>query len=488
MDPVIAAALQSWTFDPWILIPLLLTAGIYLRGWRQLRRQMPHRFGTWRLVAFLGGLATIFLAIASPLDAFAGLLLQVHMIQHMLLMMVAPPLILLGAPAVPMLRGLPQVVLTRGLGPYLAWPALRRLGHFFADPLVCWISFVAATLAWHTPALYELALRSEVWHAIEHICFLGTALLFWWPVIQPWPSQPRWPRWAMIPYLLLADIQNTALSAFFIFYERVIYPTYATVPRLWGISVLEDQAAAGAIMWVPGSLIFLVPVGWVIYQILNPSQTGREEIAARSAASVTVRTFSQHAANGAASQPGAIGRISRFLLAVAIAGGGLLARVPVAGAHHGGVVRLTEKIGAFVITVFTEPTPLRAGPVEITVLVQDRDSQRPVLDVEVTVLVLERESDGPPTRIEATRQNATNKLMYAAPVHLPAAGPWELQVTVRQGAVMADVAFEVTAHPPRPLLLSSWPYLALIPLAIGLFGLRQWISRRRRHPFGAPDD
>ncbi len=479
MDSVVAAALQSWTFDPWILVPLLLTAGIYLRGWWQLRQQMPDQFSTWRLVAFLGGLVTIFVAIASPLDAFAGLLLQVHMIQHMLLMMVAPPLILLGAPAIPMLRGLPQPLLKNGLGPFLAWPALRRLGHFLANPLVCWIAFVAATLAWHTPALYELALRSEFWHAVEHICFLSTALLFWWPVIQPWPSRPQWPRWAIIPYVLLADIQNTALSAFFIFYERVIYPTYATVPRLWGISVLEDQAAAGAIMWVPGSIIFLVPVGWVIFQILNPSQARRDKFAAKPIASVTVRTFSQQAANGAASRPGAVGRIGRFLLAILIAGGALLTKVPTVAAHHGGVVQLMEKAGPFIITVFTEPAPLRAGPVEITVLVQDAQSERPVLDAEVTVLVLERESDGPSTRIEATRQNATNKLMYAAPVHLPAAGPWELQVTVRQGAVIADVAFEVTAEPSRPLVLSFWPYLTLLPLAIGLFGLHRWLSRRR---------
>ena len=305
MDPVVAAALQSCNFDPWIVVPLLITVGIYVRGWHELRQQMSDRFGAWRLVAFLGGLATILLAIASPLDAFAGLLLQAHMIQHMLLMMVAPPLILLGAPAIPMLRGLPPRLLKNGLGPFLAWPPLRRLGHFLANPLVCWIAFVAVTLTWHTPALYELALRSEFYHAVEHICFLGTALLFWWPVIQPWPSRPQWPRWAMIPYLLLADIQNTALSAFLIFYERVLYPTYAAVPRLWGISALGDQAAAGAIMWVPGSLVFLVPVGWVIYQILSPSYARREEPAARPTASITVRTFAERTGNCAVSRPAA---------------------------------------------------------------------------------------------------------------------------------------------------------------------------------------
>ena len=129
-----------------------------------------------------------------------------------------------------------------------------------------------SNVAWHVPRLYELALRSHFWHDVQHICFLGTGLLFWWPVVQPWPSRRRWPRWTMIPYLLVADIQNTALSAFLIFSERVLYPAYAAVPRLWGVSVLDDQAAAGAIMWVPGSVIFLVPVAVLSIRLLDASR------------------------------------------------------------------------------------------------------------------------------------------------------------------------------------------------------------------------
>lgn len=480
MDPVVAAALQSWTFDPWIIGSLLITAGIYLRGWRELRQQMPDRFGVWQLVSFLGGVTTIFLAIASPLDAFAGLLLQVHMIQHMLLMMVAPPLILLGAPAIPILRGLPPPLFKNGLGPFLAWPPLQRLGHFLANPLLCWISFVTAILAWHTPALYELALRSQFWHAVEHICFLGTALLFWWPVIQPWPSRPQWSRWAMIPYLLLADIQNTALSAFFIFYERVIYPTYVTVPRLWGISALNDQAAAGAIMWVPGSVVFLVPVGWVIYQILSPTYARREELAARSAASLTVRTLAEQAVDRTVSRPAAVGRISRFLLAILMVGGGLFAKVPTARGHHGGVVQLKEQAGPFIITVFTEPTPLRAGPTEISVMVQDRDSQRPVLDAEVTLQLEKRGSGDPEIVANATREKATNKLMYATDVELPAPGQWHLQVMVHRGVLSGQITGKLMAARRRSTLVSLSPYLALLPVGFGLFALHRRLGRADR--------
>lgn len=264
---------QSWTFDPWIITPLVLAAGLYARGWRELHRRLPRRFAVWRLIAFQAGLLTLFLALVSPLHPLAELLLQFHMIQHLLLMMVVPPLLLLGAPILPLLRGLPRPVLQHGLGRLFASTALQRLGRFLTHPLVGLLAFTVSNVAWHVPSLYELALSSEFWHQVQHICFLGTGLLFWWPVVQPWPSRLRWPQWTMIPYLLFADIQNTALSAFLIFSERVLYPTYAAVPRLWGITALDDQAAAGAIMWVPGSVIFLVPVAVLAIRLLDSPRT-----------------------------------------------------------------------------------------------------------------------------------------------------------------------------------------------------------------------
>jgi cytochrome c oxidase assembly factor CtaG len=272
-DPVITAVLQSWTFEPWIIVSLLLASGIYLHGWWQLHHRLPWRFAVWRLIAFQAGLLTLFLALASPLHPLAELLLQFHMIQHLVLMMVVPPLLWIGTPTLPLLRGLPRPVLRYGLSPFFASTALQRLGHFLTHPLVCLLAFTVSNVVWHVPGLYELALRSELWHDVQHVCFLSTGLLFWWPVVQPWPSRLRWARWMMIPYLLLADLQNTALSAFLIFSERVLYPTYAAVPRLWDISVLDDQAAAGAIMWVPGSVIFLVPVGVLAIRLLDSPRT-----------------------------------------------------------------------------------------------------------------------------------------------------------------------------------------------------------------------
>ena len=269
MNQVAEAVLKSWQFDPWALASVLLAGIIYVCGWRKLRQQMPHRFGASRLVSFLAGLAVIIIAIASPLDAFASLLLVAHMIQHLLLLMVAPPLILYGAPYLPILRGLPSRVLKHGAGPFLASPGWQKFGRRLTHPLVCWLAFTITSLTWHVPKLYELALGSPFWHEVEHLCFLGAAMLFWWPVIQPWPSRAEWPRWAMIPYLFLADFQNTALAAFLIFCERVVYPSYAVAPRLLNLSPLEDQAAAGAVMWVPGSVAYLIPIGLIAIQALS---------------------------------------------------------------------------------------------------------------------------------------------------------------------------------------------------------------------------
>jgi cytochrome c oxidase assembly factor CtaG len=169
------------------------------------------------------------------------------------------------------LHGLPRRLLRTPAGRLFASPRLTRSCRWLVHPAVAWVLFVGSTWAWHTPTLYGRALASEVWHYAQHTCFLATALAFWWPVVQPWPSKPLVPPWAIVFYLVLADLQNTVLSAWLVFTERLIYPSYEVAPRLWGISALDDQAAAGAIMWVPGSVAFLLPVIWIVGRILSPT-------------------------------------------------------------------------------------------------------------------------------------------------------------------------------------------------------------------------
>ena len=260
MSPTLDAFLRSWPSEPWLVASLVLTVVIYTRGWSILHRRDPQRWPAGRLAAFCGGMFALFLALASPLEPFATLLLQVHMVQHLLLMMVAPPLIWLGAPLFPLVRGLPAEVRTVWVAPLLRSRRLRRFFSRLTHPLVAWPIYVGVTWFWHAPRFYQLALSDERWHVIEHLCFTAAALLFWYPVVRPYPSRPRWSPWLLFPYLLLADVQNTVLAAWLTFSSRVIYPHYESGPRIAGLSALDDQAAAGVIMWVPGSIAFLVPL------------------------------------------------------------------------------------------------------------------------------------------------------------------------------------------------------------------------------------
>jgi cytochrome c oxidase assembly factor CtaG/ferredoxin len=270
MSPTSQAILSSWSIDVAIVTSLAVSAIVYLRGWLILHRTSPERFQRWRLFAFAGGIVALWLAIASPLDAFAGLLLSAHMVQHLLLMSVAPPLILLGTPLLPLLRGLPRKFARDGVGPFLTWPALSRIAKVLTHPVNCWMIMALTLCAWHVPAAFDLTLRSPTSHKVEHICFLGAALLFWWPVVRPFPSRPQWPLWSVPVYLLAADLLNTALSAILTFSDHVLYRSYLEVPRLFGTTALTDQNCAGVIMWVPGSLVFLIPAAVIAMKYLSP--------------------------------------------------------------------------------------------------------------------------------------------------------------------------------------------------------------------------
>ena len=274
MNPIFDACLRSWPWDPWLLAVLALTGAVYLRGWYFLHRRDRQRWHAGKLAAFLSGLSAIFIALASPIEPFSYFFLQVHMLQHLLLMMAAPALLWLGAPMFPLLRGLPQPVRVYWIAPLLRAPMMRGAFAWLTHPRSAWLVFVAATWFWHLPRLYDLALRSDGWHYVQHASFLGSALVFWYPVVRPYPSRPGWSLWMLVPYLLLADIQNTVLSALLTFSDRVLYAHYAEAPRLGNLSALDDQAAAGVLMWVPGSVAFLVPLFWIGLGLLFGKKTG----------------------------------------------------------------------------------------------------------------------------------------------------------------------------------------------------------------------
>jgi putative membrane protein len=270
MDPRLLRALLSWDLGHRVTWLLPLAMLLYARGFWRVHLQMPQRYPGWRLAAFTAGLLVVFLAIASPLDALGELLLSFHMTQHMIMMMVAPPLILLGQPFVPMLRALPPRVAKRVLRPVLTATVLRRLGRVCTQPAACWTALTVAVSTWHLPRLYELGLHSDGWHEVQHACFFTAALFFWWPIIGVWPGRAMTPRWKSIPYLVGADLVNTALAAFLTFSTHVLYPTYEFVPRVSSLSALDDQALAGVLMWVPGSLAYLLPAVILTVRLFEP--------------------------------------------------------------------------------------------------------------------------------------------------------------------------------------------------------------------------
>jgi len=276
MPPSIQAGLQSWTIPVWTTIAAILTACVYLRGWFHLRTASTNLIPAWRALSFLLGLFLIWVAVGSPLAAFDEEMLTVHMIQHLLLMTIAPPLMLVGAPVMPLLHGLPRQFVQSALGPWLRRPAVQWIGGTLSEPALGWLAAAGALVGWHVPSAFTLALHSEGWHVVEHATFLAAGFLFWWPVVQPWPSVSVWPRWTMLPYLFSATLPCDMLSAFLAFCDRVVYPAYLSTPRPFGISALEDQQCAGALMWTCVTFVYLVPATILTLQLLAASGSRKD--------------------------------------------------------------------------------------------------------------------------------------------------------------------------------------------------------------------
>lgn len=234
---------------------LIVVAFWYLRGWLRLRAAAAQGISVWRAVSFVCGLFLIWAALGSSLAAYDHHLLTVHMIQHLLLMTIAPGLILIGEP---LLVFSPQRHLADWLAPKLSRPAW------------CWTVSALTLIAWHAPALLTRTMQSQAWHVVEQASFLGAGLLFWWPVIRPWPTASTGQQWSTLLYLFLATLPCDVLAGFLVFSDRIAYPVYLSMPRHFGLSVLEDQQCAAALMWTCVTLIYLVPAAILSTRLLSP--------------------------------------------------------------------------------------------------------------------------------------------------------------------------------------------------------------------------
>lgn len=212
-------------------------------------------------------------ALASGIEILASDLFSVHMLQHMLLTIVAAPLLMVGAPVRSLLRGLPPVLRTGLVRPLAGAAAVRGLLHALRNPIVAVAIYVGGLYLWHWPSLYDAAVENEGLHALEHAHFFIGALLFWSVVIDPEPFKGTLPYAARIVYLLLAGAaQNTVLGGILAFSTRVLYAHYEGRAPLHGVDALTDQRLGGAIMWVPGDTIFLVAASVAFFMWLEQEE------------------------------------------------------------------------------------------------------------------------------------------------------------------------------------------------------------------------
>ena len=265
--------LSNWSWDP-SLIYVLPAAVLYALGCRP----KAGRPKALQAAAFYAGLVSLVIAVDSPIDAYADELLWVHMLQHIILLTVAPPLILLGRPWPTMWRALPRRSRSRLAREMVHSPLAAPL-RAFARPLAAWILFNAAIVVWHIPSAYDLTERNGAVHACEHAMFFFFGLLFWARVIDAGPLRPhlQWP--ARIAYIVGAMIVGWVLAIILVVAPHPIYQHYADLPsRPGGISALTDQQLAGGMMWVGGSIAFTIALLIGLYQWVAPEPPPRAPV------------------------------------------------------------------------------------------------------------------------------------------------------------------------------------------------------------------
>lgn len=245
-----------WTFEPWVLACLALSAALYLAGWLRLRPRSSHpRRLRWQAIYFGAGWLVLAVALVSPLDAWGARMFSVHMVQHELLMIVAAPLLVMSRPFGAWLWALP-LPWRRGLNGATRHAAVSVPWRFLSLPAVAWIMHALALWLWHVPVWFDAALENNALHTLQHFSFLVTALFFWWAVLDRQASQGK--SGAAMLYLFTTMVHTGALGALLTFSGTAWYTGYRTTGMAFGFSALEDQQLGGLIMWIPGGLAYLL--------------------------------------------------------------------------------------------------------------------------------------------------------------------------------------------------------------------------------------
>jgi len=266
--PSLATLVLGWSFQPLVAVPLLLVAIGWLALVRRVGRLHPDTpVAPIRTAAFLGGLVAIAVALMSGIERYDTTLFSVHMAQHLLLLLVAPPLIALAAPITQLLRAASPRVRNGVLLPVLHSTAVSVLAH----PIVAWLTFALVLWGSHFSPLFNITLEDPVAHDIEHGVYLVAALLFWWPVVGLDPAPRRMSYAARLLYLLLQLPLNSFLAMAILFADEPLYAHYATLGSPYGITPLADQQLAGGVMWFAGDIAFIGAIlllvgGWMRHE------------------------------------------------------------------------------------------------------------------------------------------------------------------------------------------------------------------------------
>jgi putative membrane protein len=255
---------NTWSASPEIVIGLALLAGIYAAG---IRRQgsAAEGFGRWRTVFFFSGLAVIFLAFVSPLDALAARLFFMHQVQHLMLRAIGPMLLALSIPQGALLLGLPRWPRRWIVSPVVTNRAFGKTMSFLTHPVVATLLFIASLWFWQIPKYHELALRDPAAHYLMHVSMLGTGLIFWWRVFDSRPAPKGLRHGYRLMMIWIGVLATILLGSYTTVKSALLYPAYGAGERLWELTPLGDELIGGAIMWIPGSMMFVVAAIIVIH-------------------------------------------------------------------------------------------------------------------------------------------------------------------------------------------------------------------------------
>ena len=255
---------DEWALTPGIIIPTILIFAIYAAGIVR-RRAIDGQIQLWRHAAFIGGVASIFLALASPLDFVAEHLFSVHQIQHLLLRMIGPMLIALAAPQAMLISGLPSGLRRNALAPFLGNRVLQAIFAMLINPVVVTVLFVAALYVWQYPPYHDAALLNDTIHDTMHVTMLAAGLLFWWRIFDLRPAPQGLSYGVRLMVLWIVALTNIGLGAYTTLKSELLYPAYDIVGRLFDLSPLTDETVGGFIIWVPSTMMCLIAVIIVIH-------------------------------------------------------------------------------------------------------------------------------------------------------------------------------------------------------------------------------